>query len=164
MTTRVLFAVVALSCSSAPPEPRLCHLLVGDGFSDAQRGAIFDASLEWYTRSGGLVSFDAPATDAFSTDVIRFDPATSTQLTAEFGGGTIGLESNHERSSHIQIAQGLDDQTFHQTALHELGHALGLGHLTPGNIMCADTQCATLDVRCGDLQALAKHPVQGCIL
>jgi hypothetical protein len=30
--------------------------------------------------------------------------------------------------------------------------------------MCADTTCATLDVRCGDLSALTGKDVAGCVL
>jgi hypothetical protein len=151
--------LVALACS-APNGPAHYHLSVSTDFSDAQSQAIFDAALEWQTRSGGFVTFDG---DLGARDVIHFDLVTPTQLTTEFGGGTIGLDTQEGRSSHIQIVDALDAETFHQTALHEIGHAIGLVHMTPGNIMCSNNVCATLDVRCGDLEQLTSHEVAGCI-
>jgi len=155
------FAIVALFACSSVPESRHYHLVVSTDFTPDQSNAIFDAALEWQQRSGGYVTFDG---DPSSFDAVRFDPATTEELTLEFGGGTIGLEVAQGRSAHIQILGGLDPRTFHQTALHELGHAIGLKHLTPGNIMCGDSTCATLDVRCGDLKQLTGKDVAGCIL
>ena len=157
---RLGWMLVAISSCGGTPEPHHYHLVVSPDFSATQSAAIFDAATEWQTRSGGFVTFDGDA-NWFAT--IHFDVATSAQLTAEFGGGAIGLDTPQGKSSHIEILQGLDDQTFHQTALHELGHAIGLVHMTPGNVMCADTTCATLDVRCGDLQQLTGRTLAGCI-
>lgn len=155
-----LFVVALVACSGAP-EPHHYHVVVSPDFTAEQSSAILDAALQWQERSGGFVSFDG---DPSQFDAIRVDPATSAQLTWEFGGGTIGLETQQGNSVHIQMISNLDARTFHQTALHELGHAIGLHHLTPGNIMCGDTTCATLDVRCGDLNALTGKDVAGCIL
>ena len=159
MTAARVFFVALLACSGAP-EPQHYHVVVSPDFSAEQASSIMDAALEWQERSGGFVTFDG---DPAQFDAIRFDASTTQQLALEFGGGTIGLEVSQGRSSRIQIITALDPRTFHQTALHELGHAIGLHHLTPGNVMCGDTTCATLDVRCGDLQALTSRDVASCI-
>lgn len=154
------FALVTLLACSGGPEAQHYHVVVSPDFSADQASSILDAALEWQERSGGFVSFDG---DPAQFNAIRFDASTTEALALEFGGGTIGLEQTQGKSARIQIITNLDARTFHQTALHELGHAIGLHHLTPGNIMCGDTTCATLDVRCGDLVALTSRDVASCI-
>lgn len=155
---RVLVALAALACSGAPTA-RHYHLWVSEDFTAAQSAAIFDAATEWQTSSGGFVTFDGqPAV----TDVIVVHPSTLDQIDVEFGGGAIGYDKNASGSSTIAILATLDPETFHQTALHELGHAFGLSHMPPGNVMCANSTCATLVVTCGDLDQLMNREPAGC--
>lgn len=149
---------VGAACSSANPSHHY-HVEIASDFSADQQQAIFDAADEWQKSTNGYVSFDgAPAT----TDVITFRTATPSQITFEFGGGYIGYDQTSGQSSNISLLTTLDPQTFHQTALHELGHALGLVHWPPGNIMCANSTCATLVVTCGDQQQLMHATLPGC--
>jgi predicted Zn-dependent protease len=159
MNARTLVVLVsALSCGGAGG-PRHYHINLLPGFSDAQAQAIFAAAQEWQDDSHGYVSFDG---EPAATDVITIHPATIDQIVAEFGGGAFGYDKNDGGSSTIAILTVLDAQTFHQTALHELGHALGLVHLPPGNVMCANAVCATLQVTCGDLEQLEQKTVTDC--
>lgn len=136
------------------------HLEIAPGdFSSDQVAAILDAANEWQSSSDAYVTFDgAPATE----DTIVFHARTPDAMLAEFGGGAIGNNAYEGQSSNIDLVMTLDAETFHQTVIHEIGHALGLIHTTPGTIMCANTQCATLIVTCGDLNQLMGHTVDGC--
>lgn len=135
------------------------HLEIAADFSDAQAAAILDAAAEWQSSTNSYVTFDGLFA---ANDTIAFHGETADQLSAEFGGGAIGFSASNGQSSSIQLLTSLDPQTFHQTALHEIGHAIGLVHTTPGNIMCADTTCATLQVTCGDQKQLMGYTLAGC--
>lgn len=136
-------------------------MFIATEFTDDQRAAILDGATEWQQASGNYVTFDA-ADSSSSTDIITFKADTATEMTAEFGGGAIGDALYQGESSRVDLLISLDPLTFHQTVLHEIGHAIGLIHTTPGNIMCRDTTCATLEVTCGDLKQLMHQDVPGC--
>lgn len=154
---RVILALL-LGCSSDNPDHHY-HLVIASDFSPDQQQAIYDAASDWQTSTNGYVTFDgAPSPN----DVIHFYTATPSQIAFEFGGGYIGYDQTSGQSSTISLLTSLDAQTFHQTALHEIGHALGLVHTPPGTIMCADSACATLIVTCGDQKQLMHTTLPGC--
>jgi hypothetical protein len=168
-----LFALAFVACGGWESNPsHLYHLAIGSGFSDAQYQAIRDAASEWQESSGSYVMFDSASAGVSSwgtvaspaSDVIAFQADSIGAITSEFGGGAIGYTQYEGQSSNVYLGTSLDAETFHQTALHEIGHAIGLKHTTPGTVMCQNTTCATLEITCGDLVQLLGHTVAGCTL
>jgi hypothetical protein len=157
-----LVPLAFVACVGWEPNPsHLYHLEIAADFTDTQYQAIRDAALEWQDSSDNYVTFDsAPAT----SDVISFQADSVWELRSEFGGGAIGYTQYEGQSSNVYLGTSLDAETFHQTVLHEIGHAIGLKHTTPGTVMCQDTTCATLEVTCGDLVQLLGHTLTGCTL
>jgi predicted Zn-dependent protease len=168
-----LAALAFVACGGWEPNPsHFYHLAIASGFSDAQYQAIRDAASEWQASSGNYVTFDpvVASVSAWGTvtstdsDVIAFQADSVGAIRSEFGGGAIGYTQYEGQSSNVYLGTSLDAETFHQTALHEIGHAIGLKHTTPGTVMCQDTTCATLEITCGDLVQLLGHSVAGCTL
>jgi predicted Zn-dependent protease len=160
MDLRPLLVLAFAACSGWQPNPtHVYHLEIDSQFSAAQYQAIADAATEWQQSSANYVTFDFVPS---ANDVIAFRATSVAQIRTEFGGGAIGYTEYEGQSSNIDLGTSLDAEMFHQTALHEIGHALGLKHTTPGTVMCMDTTCATLEITCGDLVQLLGYAVVGC--
>ncbi len=152
-TVWLVLATCSLACAvgwEANPTNHY-HLKIPPSFTSDQAQMITDAATEWQKRSGNYVTFDADPRARF--DVITFEGGDAFEMSRNFDGA-LGESIFDGQSTTIVIYDGLDATTFHQTVMHEIGHAIGLVHTGPGTIMCKDTGCATHEVTCADVQQL----------
>lgn len=150
-------SMLLTGCSSKfePSADQHYHLYISVGFSPAQADMIIDAALEWQDATGGFITFDG-AGQPGEGSTIEFK--TDHELQPE--PGLLGETWNDGTSSTVSIYTSLKDSVFRQTAVHELGHTLGLEHSTPGTAMCYSYGCAGKHVTCKDVEQLCS--VWGC--
>jgi hypothetical protein len=135
------------------------HLRIDPSFSAEEAQAITDAATQWQTRSGSYVTFDANPRAV--NDVVTFERGTWFDMSRDFDG-SLGESIFDGQSTHVILYEGMDITTFHQTVVHEIGHAIGLVHTGPGTIMCKDSGCATFEVTCADLAQLERTAAKPC--
>jgi tetratricopeptide (TPR) repeat protein len=104
-------------------------------FTDSQLTSIIDALDEWQTASNHQLNFSitygvGSENLSANTDAIYIKGVSSSDLsgakanglTFSVGGFCTSMESQ------ISLVNSLNDFTFYVTALHEIGHSLGLQH------------------------------------
>ncbi len=161
MGKRIFIALALLNCAGWENNPtRHYHLEIDPTFTDAQASAIVDAATQWQLQSKGYVTFDGDPRSG--EDIISFVAATTATMEQDFGGGTIGMAEYHGQSSQIFLVQTMAGAAFHQTAEHEIGHAIGLVHSGEGTLMCQNAQCAALTITCGDITQLYGDKFSSC--
>lgn len=137
------------------------NIYVGNGFTDSQAAMIYDATTEWQVKSGNYITFSGISDDTNTPDVIAFSADSQQTIHQDFGASCFGNTQSEGQSSHIDVDDTLNDALFHETVLHEIGHAMGLVHnpdigANVSGIMCANNSCASPYVMCLDLKQLCS--------
>ena len=139
-------------------------LNIDNAFTDQQIIAIIDSANEWSYKSNNDVVFNVHITDSF----IKIDKhsilirSSNQQTVAEKSScaDCLGycLRDNIQDSSTIDMPidsfKDSDIVGFSQAVKHEIGHALGLKHAQPGNIMSVSKKYASVNITCDDVTQL----------
>lgn len=159
------FAVVtalftSFSCTHSPeecdyvkvpaPKPidtvKSYKIIIHKGVPADRVGLILDAADEWVLASSGAVVFEMTYGD-FDFKALPADGEMRiyTEPKADKSSKTIGLattwgqdDKDHPVKSRIWLQDDLDRRTYFLTAMHEVGHAIGLSHFElkpPDSIM-----------------------------
>jgi hypothetical protein len=113
-----------------------------------QAVAAWQDTLLWGHQPAILSAVIADGCD-MCEDSIVITPNTAANIQSQTGDdGAIGVTYYHQGVVDWATIQDSTDgwdnsfENFYLTALHELGHGMGLKHTGPGTVMCADTGCA----------------------
>ena len=150
-----LIAILSLSTVACldwqKPDSNQYHLYISPEFTADQSEMIVQAATEWQVGMGNYIRFDGAGIEN-GENTINIYPTTMKEL--DPNGGRLG-ETWYGPKEKIEIST--DSNDFYQTALHEMGHAIGANHIEAGNIMCADSGCASEHVQCGDVKEVCSH-------
>lgn len=152
-----LLPVLCLACS---PWERgeVAYVKIDEGFSLEERVAIHSATDEWQEDLGSFITFQYIDDVDGVADVIRFSPSTLKQQGEEYcsGRGATTTTVPWADGGHVSIATDVPLFIFKRMALHEIGHAIGLGHDRTGTIMAPSVKKASPHVSCRDVEVWCR--------
>ncbi len=134
-------SVVEYKPSTPPASTVKSYKIVVHKDVPAERvGLILDAAFEWVTASSGAVVFEVTYADFDFTGADRPAPPAGTmwiytEPKADKSSSTVGVcwswskdKNGRPSKSEIWIQDDLSPRVYYLTALHEIGHGLGLDH------------------------------------
>lgn len=151
ITALLLTAIVGFtSCADGDPDCDLINhtstipvntvksykIVIHKDVSSERVGLILNAAFEWVTVSSGAVVFEVVYEDFdMRAEPRKGEMRVYTESKVDKTSKTIGVcntwgKDDHGRParSRIWIQDDLTPQTYYLTAMHEIGHGLGLSH------------------------------------
>ena len=126
---------------------------ISDSFTGGERASIRRGFVTWEQASEGVVRFIEDSRDG----QIRVLPVTEKDSRVQRLHGNHGALLAGALDSEILIlTERVDPRKYEVVVAHELGHLLGLSHLSPGNIMSEYIQGTSTRPTCQDVQALCS--------
>lgn len=122
-------------------------------FPNWQHESVTNAVLEWQVNTDETVTFDFINQPTSHNPIIVILASDKEFLHKHFHPTTVGRTYYRGVDSFIRIDTDEGPRNFHQIALHEMGHALGLDHNGPGSTMYDWSDDAADYITCKDLHA-----------
>lgn len=142
---RFLIGIAALTaaCEFQMNDTHQYAVYIDPAFTPDRQDEIRAAMTEWNYASEGTIHL----TESASPDGAHVIQVWSHEFTAgEHHAGTCV-----PYTETIEIQDNMKPDYTRRTALHELGHALGLDHDHENTIMCENLGCASKHLSCDDM-------------
>lgn len=131
---------------------------VDPAFESEQRQSIVNAVIEWEVDTEETVTFDIVNQKSSRNPLIVITASNKTFLHKHHHSTTVGYADFRGVDTNVFIDVDETPRDFHEIALHELGHALGLDHNdATGTIMYEWTNQASSFLTCSDMVSFCKE-------
>ena len=145
--------------------PPLTYAVKGDDDALAEYGSAIPLAMQkWQDVATSYVSF----TEAASYDEAQITIALNSKGVGNFSSGYTQIDTDEKGEmahAHVEILVGdtISFETFAKTALHEIGHTIGLGHsLMAHSIMSYQLDQSEFNLDTDDIAAITRlYPADG---